>query len=70
MLVCNDNKVRITIESSDKRGEAGLATGEASLTLALLGRVPCEDGSGHAWLLPCSHITSQRSRDWVWHELD
>ena len=34
-------------------GEAGLATGEASLILALLGRVPCEEGSGHAWLLAC-----------------
>ena len=32
-------------------GEAGLAIGEASLTLALLGRVPWEDGVRHAWLM-------------------
>ena len=51
MLDCNDNKVRITIESSDKKGEAALATGEASLTLALQGRVPWEDGVGHAGLM-------------------
>ena len=31
--------------------EAGVATGEASLTLASLVRVPWEEGSGHAWLL-------------------
>ena len=30
---------------------AGLATGEASLSMALLGRVPCQYGIGHTWLL-------------------
>ena len=32
-------------------GEAGLAIAEASLTLALLGRVPWKDGVGHAGLM-------------------
>ena len=42
-----------------KGGEAGLATGEASLTLASLGIVPWEEGSGHDCLLPLSCLTSQ-----------
>ena len=43
--------VRITRVKQIRGGEAGLATREASLTLASLGRVPWEEGIGHAWLL-------------------
>ena len=48
MLVCNADKLLgLLLGSSDKRGETDLATGEASLGLASLGRDPQEDGSAH-----------------------
>ena len=47
MFVCNDDHRYV----KQIRGrEAGLATVEASLTLASLGQGPHEEGGGHAWL--------------------
>ena len=54
----NDDPELGLLKSADKRGEAGLVTGEASLTLDYLVRNPWEEGSGHAWLLPYSRLTS------------